>query len=116
MRRAKPCESIKKNRCGGLASGEAEHGPIIGAAEPNRDRVSFVETDRERITVAVGGPGFIGDAPKRRVERRRCAAQNIGNIPAGDGPGDPACLLAGVPASAMVSVSSGTLPFRAMPA
>jgi hypothetical protein len=40
--------------------------------------------DRERIAVAVGRPGLVGDLPKRRVQWRGCAAQNIGDIPARD--------------------------------
>src|ERR1700730_7872617 len=49
--------------------------------------MGLVETDRESIAIAIGSSGLEGDAPIRRIERRRHATQNVGDIPACDRPG-----------------------------
>ena len=85
---AQPLESVEQDRRRDLTADEAGRRAVVGPADPDRDRRSAIEADRQRVAEAVGRAGLEGDAPAQSIGRRRRATQNVGDVPGGDRIGD----------------------------
>ena len=82
---AEPGEGVEQDGGCDRAPDQSRDRAIIGAADPDADRVLAVEADSPGIAIAIGGAGLVGDAAGHGVERWWSAKQGVGDIPGRDG-------------------------------
>ena len=80
-----PAIGIEQDWRGHDASDKTRHRRPVRPPNPNSDGELPVISDRPCIAVAVGCSGLESDPPRQRIIRRRSTAQDVEDVPSGDG-------------------------------
>ena len=74
-------EGFEQNRRRHIAAESAGNGCAIGAAHPDADHVTPVETDRPCVAVPIGGPGLVGHNPSPCTGGRGQPGKDVSDLP-----------------------------------